>query len=138
MDKYINLAAVSNGRMMGEIWVRAEGWSTRYSWGHTAEVLVDFNVVVRCKYRYYNRTWESYRFQSVLHGALSGYVQYVTGIDPHKGICKRDQSPMKSPAAETRRLARVEAYNAARELYNNLCGVVDGTITEEELLARAA
>ena len=133
MNKTIDLARLTGGKMIGEIDIYAFGWETRYSWGHTAEVSVNYEVIARAKYRYYNRTWESYRYQSVIHAALRGYVCTVTGYDPHKAICKRDTTPMKSAAAETRRLERVAAHDFAVTLYNRLTGFVDGTLTYEDI-----
>lgn len=124
--KEIELAPLTGGKLMGNITIFADGWHTRYSWGHTAEISVGFNTVAKYRIRYYNRTWESYRFQSAIHGALEAYVKWVTGIDPYKAICKRDEKPMKSAAAEVRRLERVAAHNFARDLYNALCAKADG------------
>jgi hypothetical protein len=133
MNKTIDLAKVTAGKMMGEIDISAWGWETRYSWGHTAEVSVNYRPVARAKFRYYNRTWESYRYKSVIHSALCGYVKTVTGYNPTCGICKRDTTPMKSAKAESRRLARVAAHDFAATLYNRLTGLVDGTLTYEDI-----
>lgn len=133
MNKTIDLARLTGGKMMGEVDISAWYWETRYSWGHTAEVSVNYHTVSRAKFRYYNRTWESYRYQSVIHSALCGYVQSVTGYNPNRGICKRDAAPMKSPAAESRRLDRVAAHDFAVTLYNRLTGIVDGTLTYEDI-----
>ena len=41
-------------------------YETRNSWGHKCEVLDDnYKTICKCHIRYYNRTWESYKFQSV-------------------------------------------------------------------------
>lgn len=125
-QKTIDLARVSGGRMMGEIDVDARYWETRYSWGHSAEVTMGLRTLGAAKIRYYNRTWESYTFQSVLHSALCAYVKGVTGIDPYMAISKRDSKQMKSAAAEMRRLHRLDAIHYARGLYDNLCAAVDG------------
>ena len=126
MEKTVNLAEITNGKMMGTLQIKAEGWSTRYSWGHTAEIWANGELAASCRYRYYNRTWESYRFKSVLHGVISKYVEGVTGINPYKSISARDGKPMKDAAAESRRLARVAARDFAVGLNNALCGIVDG------------
>lgn len=47
---------------------RCWSYKTRNSWGHWCEVLdVDnyYNTICKCRVRYYNRTWEAYKFQSV-------------------------------------------------------------------------
>lgn len=49
-------------------------WETRYSWGHNAYLLIDGCEVARDKVRYYNRTWESYRFQSAGQCAVGRYL----------------------------------------------------------------
>lgn len=129
MTNTIDLTRLTGGKMTGEITVIANGWETRHSWGHRAEILDGCRVVARANIRYYNRTWESYRFQSVIHIALMGYVHGQTGFNPIKPICKRDATPMKSAAAEARRLERVAAHDFAAMLYKRLTGVVDGTYT---------
>ena len=42
-------------------------YETRNSWGHWCEVIDgdNYTTICKCRVRYYNRTWESYRFQSV-------------------------------------------------------------------------
>ena len=119
--------------MMGEIDISAYSWETRSFWGHTAEVSVNYKTVVRSKFRYCNRTWEAYRYQSVIHSALRGYVHFVTGLDPIKDTSKRDSAPMKSAAAESRRLERVSARDFAVTLFRRLTGIVDGTMTYDDI-----
>ena len=126
MNKAIELAAVTNGKMSGTLFVVAWGYETSHTWGHKAEIHKDGRIVAAAKITYYNRTWETYRFQSVVHFALHNFVVAETGINPNKEICKRDTKPMKSAEAEARRLERVAAYNFAVELYKNLKAEVDG------------
>lgn len=128
MYKTINLATITDGKMTGELDITARSWETRYSWGHEATISANCMEVARSRIRYYNRTWETYRYQSVLHCAIHAYVQNTLGYDPVKSICNRDSKPMKSPAAESRRLARVAAYDFAVMLYNRLTAFVDGTL----------
>ena len=45
----------------------AYGWETRYSWGHTAYCP---ELGISVKFRYYNRTWEAHRFDSVISELL--------------------------------------------------------------------
>ena len=45
---------------------RCWSYETRNSWGHWCEVLDDnYNTICKTYIRYYNRTWEAYRYQSV-------------------------------------------------------------------------
>lgn len=128
MYKTIDLAAITDGKMMGTVDISAYGWETRDSWGHTAEVMVNFETVARAKIRYYNRTWESYRFQTAIHSALHGYVHHILGIDPFKSVSNRDKNPMKSADAEARRIERVKAREFAAFLYDRLTACVDGRL----------
>lgn len=53
-----------------------EGWSNSRAWGHLV-VLLDGSgrEISRCKIRYYNRTWESWRFQSACRGAVYNLIR---------------------------------------------------------------
>lgn len=46
-------------------------YETRYSWGHYAEIDKNGSVFDTEKYTYYNRTWEAYTYQSIIHGLIS-------------------------------------------------------------------
>ena len=46
--------------------VECETYETRYSWGHKAYLLRDGKQIDYKKITYYNRTWESYQFESIL------------------------------------------------------------------------
>lgn len=45
-------------------------YETRYSWGHYAELYQNGSRIDDTKYTYYNRTWESYTYQSIIHGLI--------------------------------------------------------------------
>lgn len=41
-------------------------YETRNSWGHWCEVFdEDYNTICKTYIKYYNRTWESYRYQTI-------------------------------------------------------------------------
>lgn len=50
-------------------------WETRNSWGHNGFLLIDGHEVSRARIRYYNRTWEGYRFQSAGRAAVWSYIE---------------------------------------------------------------
>lgn len=60
----------------GELKIEFEnrGFETRYSWGHISELIINNEVKARNKATYLNRTWESYRFQSVMRQVLWDYI----------------------------------------------------------------
>ena len=54
-----------------------EYFETRYNWGHKCTLFINNVEVQTGKAIYYNRTWESYRFQSVMKIALYNYINEV-------------------------------------------------------------
>lgn len=56
-----------------------EGLRSEYgygtTWGHRATLYKDGVQVARCTYKYYNRTWERYTYESVMHGVLYKHKQ---------------------------------------------------------------
>ena len=46
--------------------IEAEGYSTRYSWGHKAYLYINEQEAGYKKITYYNRTWESYTYETIL------------------------------------------------------------------------
>ena len=55
-----------------------ESWSDRNSWGH--EVLFYKNDTIkigRAKIRYYNRTWESYQYQSAIKAVIFETIERI-------------------------------------------------------------
>jgi len=57
-----------------EVTFSNSSFSNYRNWGHISELLIDGKLVSRYKAIYYNRTWESYQYQSVMRGALSNYI----------------------------------------------------------------
>ena len=49
-----------------------ESWETSNAWGHKTVVFKNGNPynIAENKIRYYNRTWECYRYQSCMKGAI--------------------------------------------------------------------
>ena len=63
-----------------------ESWQTSNAWGHRTNVLRNGYDYGEHKSRYYNRTWESYAFQSCMFGAISDieYKEKIRFIDNYK------------------------------------------------------
>jgi hypothetical protein len=51
--------------------IDCKSYETRYSWGHIATLLKDEQEIDECKFTYYNRTWESYTFESIIHSLIT-------------------------------------------------------------------
>lgn len=58
---------------------------TRYGFRHLCELTHNYNVIAKTKACYYNRTWESYEFQSVIHQAISAAFDNRTRSQQKKG-----------------------------------------------------
>lgn len=50
--------------------VECNTYETRYSWGHYAKLVKNGYVIDESKFTYYNRTWEAYTYQSIIHSLL--------------------------------------------------------------------
>lgn len=65
----------------------AYSYETRNSWGHKATLIHNgTHELNRYKITYYNRTWETYQYQSVIQSVLSDYITYLIDeyIDDYK------------------------------------------------------
>lgn len=61
-----------------------ESWKTRNSWGHKVSLYRNESFFVgSAKIRYYNRTWESYLFQSAIKSVI------YNAIDETKAAAKK-------------------------------------------------
>ncbi len=48
-----------------------ESWNTRNSWGYMVTLYKNDSIKIgRAKIRYYNRTWESYQYQSAIKNVI--------------------------------------------------------------------
>jgi hypothetical protein len=60
-------------KALKEYSIVCEYWETSRAWGHRAILMFNNNEVLETKVRYYNRTWEMYRYQSCMQKLLSLY-----------------------------------------------------------------
>lgn len=70
-----------------EFKIVAYSYDTRSSWGHKAELIHNNNYTLnKYKIRYYNRTWETYQYQSVIKSVLNDYMTQLIKdyIDDYK------------------------------------------------------
>ena len=52
-----------------------EYWETSNSWGHKSTLIAPWGEVESHKVRYYNRTWESYTYESCMSGLLNSILE---------------------------------------------------------------
>ena len=61
-----------------EFKIVAYTYETPSSWGHKAELIRNNDYTLNTyKIRYYNRTWECYKYQSVIKSVLNDYIDYL-------------------------------------------------------------
>jgi hypothetical protein len=61
-----------------ELSIVATSYETRNSWGHKATLLHNnYNTLNTYKITYYNRTWETYQYQSVIKSVLNDYMDDI-------------------------------------------------------------
>lgn len=68
-----------------------ETWETSRAWGHKSTLVAQWGEVESRKVRYYNRTWESYKYQSCMSGLLNSILEndfknYITREKENNGI----------------------------------------------------
>ena len=55
-----------------------ESWSNRNSWGHEVTLYKnDYYKIGRAKVRYFNRTWESYQYQSAIKSVIYNTIEEI-------------------------------------------------------------
>lgn len=96
---------------------------TRYGFRHLCELTHNYNVIAKTKACYYNRTWESYEFQSVIHQAISAAFDNRTRSQQKKGeapnpLIKQycDEIDARARGEETKRFDPVKAICAVGAL----------------------
>ena len=52
-----------------------ETWETSRAWGHKSTLIAPWGEVESHKVRYYNRTWESYTYESCMSGLLNSILE---------------------------------------------------------------
>lgn len=70
-----------------------EYWETSNSWGHKSTLIAPWGEVGSHKVRYYNRTWESYTYQTCMSGLLDTILEnnlkfYIAQIKEVRGITR--------------------------------------------------
>ena len=61
-----------NGRVYNIV---NETWETSRAWGHKSTLIAPWGEVESHKVRYYNRTWESYTYQTCMSGLIETILE---------------------------------------------------------------
>jgi hypothetical protein len=97
-----------------------ESWNTRNSWGHEVTLYKnDTFKVGRAKIRYYNRTWESYQFQSAIKNVIIDVLEKIKVAAKKAFLTLHNYKVLtkKRAAAFLEFLNQNNTYNMYYELY---------------------
>lgn len=61
-----------------------EYWETYRSWGHEVHLFRNNYEIGSNRVRYYNRTWENYRYQTCMLGAISNVMSDIIADEIEK------------------------------------------------------
>ena len=97
-----------------------ESWRTRNSWGHQVTLYKnDIFTVGRAKIRYYNRTWESFLYQSAIKSVIYDAIEEIKAAAKvaFKALHNYQVMTKKRAAEFSEYLTKDPAYNMYNELY---------------------
>lgn len=94
-------------------------YETRHNWGHRAEFRMPNGYSFEVKIVYYNRTWESYRYQSVMQKAVREALNDAEFIA--LGNFKMATGARRVSAAKKAEIVAGDALcNEIRQIYSQL------------------
>lgn len=96
-----------------------ETWETSNAWGHKVTMFRNDYEMLSNKVRYYNRTWEQYRYQSCIKGAVYKLLEDTKQREIIKYKRENDISRL-SQARKEEIYKASEFITELRELYNSL------------------
>lgn len=97
-----------------------ESWSTRNSWGHEVTLYKNDTLKVgRAKIRYYNRTWESYQYQSAIKLVIFETIERIKAAAKiaFKELHRYKVLTKKRAAEFAKYLANDPEFSTYNELY---------------------
>lgn len=84
------------------------GWNEAGRWGHEVRLLDRGREVARSRIRYYNRTWETYRFQTAMMDAVERL---------RRNMISHEEEKLRESRGG--RLARGDHYNVYKKYEND-------------------
>jgi len=96
-----------------EYTIQSEGYENSRSWGHISKLYMNGMYMGKNKVRYYNRTWESYRFRTCMQNLVHGMLE--DSIDMHLADYK-EQNGIKRLTKSRREDAMHFAGDRKKEL----------------------
>jgi len=123
--------------------LKIEAWyyETSRNWGHKARAIYNGREVAEVKIVYQNRTWESYKYQSVMQKLIDAMDEYKTipladRIEASKMIKTGDRREMKKLAG-IGAMAMMAGIIGGKEAKARVLGSIPGIIMPENVTEEA-
>ena len=98
-------------------------------WGHEVELRHNEELVSNAKISYYNRTWETFEFQSCMLEALRNYMAIVAN-NIYSTYKDTNNTNRISTNQKTELLNKDETYNTLQKLYDSISSGDKGKLEE--------
>ena len=101
-----------------------ETWETSRAWGHKSTLVAPWGEVESRKVRYYNRTWESYTYQTCMSGLLDTILEnnlksYITQYKEKNDITRLTSLQKDMIKAEWQEKEYIQDLMEIKERINN-------------------
>ena len=101
-----------------------ETWETSRAWGHKSTLVAPWGEVESHKVRYYNRTWESYTYQTCMGGLLNSILEndlkdYITQYKEKNDIARLTSPQKDMIKAEWQQQEYIQELMEIKERINN-------------------
>ena len=83
-------------------------YETATTWGHKVKLLKNGYEIARQKIRYYNRTWETYTYQTTMNSCVN--IAYNNGLNEYINTYKEEHGKQRLNKEEKQAL--IKQYNA--------------------------
>lgn len=100
-------------------------------WGHEVELWLDTNILMSGKISYYNRTWETFQYQSCMQNTVYNYMKLLENKIFTKAREDANTTRLTTNAKE-QALANDSWYQTIVKLYEMIKNGDKGTITENK------
>ncbi len=100
-------------------------------WGHEVDFKIDYQTVSSAKCSYYNRTWETWEFQTCMLNALSNYMKSIENTIYDNG---RQTYSLRnlSKDKKDKLLDESNEYKSLQKLYNMIANGDKGKVEESK------
>lgn len=100
-------------------------------WGHEVEFKIDYQTVSFAKCSYYNRTWETWEFQTCMLNALSNYMKSIENTVYDNGRQTYNVKKL-SKDKKDQLLDENTSYKSLKKLYDMIANGDKGKVTENK------